>query len=233
MHILHTHGWHSLKNSSKQRSDFNQSDLLKIYRVANERSKYLSEIDDKLLSYGNVVQFCANSKKCAQQNSIKRNQILFWTYNQMGDLFMQKNLDTFEPQNYTLALEAYRNALEFSKQDEDQNEVLKKMRDIYLVLEDENGFFQTSNQMAQLLDDTLKAENFLKLADEASNKYQEAYFLEQALRFVKKENISLLEKCKDTLSLCARLLKIYKKVGLKTQAERIEVVKQQTQKIIH
>jgi len=208
-------------------------DLLKVYRQAFESAKYFSDTDDKLWGYSKVIDYCAKSKKCSDTQSKKRDQILFWTYNNIGDLFLQKNLDSFDFDNLNHALFAYQNALELSKDRENQTDVLKKMRDIYLVLEDKEGYFQTSSQMARLVDETLKAEMFMSLAEEANTKEAEAYFLEQALLFVDKENISFLQKCRHTLTLCDRLLKIYQKIGKRAEAIRIKQMKEQTQTLLH
>ena len=86
--------------------------------------------------------------------------------------------------------------------------------------------------MVELLDDALKIETFLGLADEASNKREEAYFLEQALRFVSDEKISVLKKCKNTMIICERLLEIYEKAGLKIDATRIALLKEQAGKML-
>ena len=41
-----------------------ESDLLKVYREADARAKYLNDTDEKLLGYHQVIEFCANSEKC-------------------------------------------------------------------------------------------------------------------------------------------------------------------------
>lgn len=215
------------------RSYLKESDLLKIYRKADNRAKSFSDIDEKLLSYGEVVSACATSKKCANESSIKRNQVLFWTYHHIGDLFLKKNLDHFEQNNNILALEAYQNALEFSKTNIEQTDTLKKMRDIYLSLEDEDSYFRTSSEMARLVDDALKAQTFLELAQSATSAEKEAYFLEQALKFVNKEDLSFLQKCKQKLVLCERLFEIYQKIGEFNKASQIKALQKQTQKFLH
>ncbi|MBR2299881.1 MAG: hypothetical protein IJ870_04835 [Alphaproteobacteria bacterium] len=222
-----------MKTARYERSYTKEADLLKAYRKAQNRAEYLSDVDDKLLSYGNVIAFCAASKKCLQKESTKRNQILFWTYHHIGDLFLKKNLERFEPSNNAFALEAYQNALELSKTTGEQTDTLKKMRDVYLLLEDENGYFQTSAEMARLVDDALKAQAFLELAQNATSAKQEAYFLEQALKFVNKEDISFLQKCRQTVVLCERLYEIYQKIGDFNKALEFKNIEQQTERLIN
>ena len=208
------------------------SDLLRAYRFANAHAQHVHDTDEKLFAYHNVLMFCANSKQCLENESIKKKQILFWTYLHMGDLFLQKNLDVFEQSNQTNALEAYQKALEFTDDEREQLAILTKIRDIYRNLQDGNKAFQTSVQMAKLLDDALKIETFLNLANEATSKKEEIYFLEQALQFVTQEKIATLKKCEHTLTICARLLKIYEKAGLKADLARIQTIKKETENIM-
>ena len=209
------------------------SDLLKTFRRADAAAKYLQDTDEKLLSYHSVLEICANSKKCLDSESIKKNQILFWTYARIGDLFLQKNLDSFETKNKINALNAYQNALEFSNNEDEQFEILEKIRDLYRDLEDAESLFKTSAQMALVVDDALKIQTFLRLARESPNQKQEAYFLEQALQFVTNEKIAFLRKCKDTLAICARLLEIYQTAGLKADEARIRALSIQAKEFLN
>lgn len=214
----------------KNRVYSQESDLLKTYRQAFESAKYLQDIDDKLLSYGNVIRFCAKNNRCAEKQSLKRDQILFWTYNNIGDLFLQKNLNHFEENNFHHALASYQNALEFSNSQNDQIDVLKKIRDIYLSFNNQKKADETSLKLAKYVDDALKVEMFLNLADNAQTKSEESYFLEQALNYVSNEKVSFLKQCQNKLYICARLLEIYQKAQLKNDILRIEDIKKQTLK---
>ncbi len=211
----------------------NESGLIKKYRQAFEASKNLSNIDDKLLGYDNVIRFCARHKSCLEKQSVKRNQVLFWTYKNIGDLFLQKNFDHFETLNFQNALSSYQNALEFSKDGEDQVEVLKKMRDIYDALGDEGAARSVSKELGRYLDDALKIDMFLNLANTSSNKTEESYFLEQALKYISDEKISFLKKCRGKLYICERLLQIYKKATNRADALRIEKIKNDTNKLLN
>ena len=211
----------------------NESALIKKYRQAFEASKHLSSIDDKLLGYDNVIRFCARHKSCLEKQSVKRNQVLFWTYNNIGDLFLQKNLDHFEMLNFQNALSSYQNALEFSKDDEDQVEVLKKIRDIYDALGDENAAKGVSKEISEYIDDALKIDMFLHLANTSSNKTEESYFLEQALKYISDEKISFLKKCRGKLYICERLLQIYQKALQHSDTLRIEKIRNETKQLLN
>lgn len=210
-----------------------ESDLLKRYKAANERAKYFSDIDDKLLEYNNVINFCAASKNCSRKNSLKRNQILLWTYENIADLFLQKNLNNFQTNNQLYALEYFENALSFARKDNEKIKILKKMRDIYQILSDQNGYYKISEELIKLIDDALKVDYFLELADLASNKTEEIFFLEQALKLVTPNKISKLKECEKTLIVCSRLLEIYEKADQKADILRIKNIKEETRKLIN
>jgi len=218
--------------SFEKRQFQRESDLLKVYREADARAKYLNDTDEKILDYHKVIGFCLNSEKCLENESIKKNQVLFWTYKHIGDLFLEKNIAAFDVTNTINALNAYHKALEFSKKDDETLNVLMKIRDIYVDLEDKNGMVQSSVEMVEILDDAFKIEMLLRLADEATNQKEEIYFLEQALKFVSDEKISVLKKCKNTLVICKRLLEIYQKAGLKADLARIEIVKKEADEML-
>lgn len=209
-----------------------EADLLKVYREADARAKYLNDTDEKILDYHKVIDFCLNSEKCLENESVKKNLVLLWTYKHIGDLFLEKNSDDFEKNNMLNALSAYQKALEFAKEENETLALLTKIRSVYQDLTDKNMSLQSTMNMVEILDDALKIETLLGLADEASNKREEAYFLEQALRFVSDEKISVLKKCRNTMIICERLLEIYEKVGLKTEAGRIALLKEQADKML-
>ncbi|MBO4284868.1 MAG: hypothetical protein J5895_01375 [Alphaproteobacteria bacterium] len=215
------------------RSFKNESDLLKKYREAVQRAKYLSDIDDKLLSYNEVINFCADSKKCAKTDSVKRNQVLFWTYNQLGDLFLQKNEADAAKNMYVYAVQYFQNALNFARSGEEEREVLQKMLDVYGVLNDEYNYKKTFEALALVSDDVFRRQAFLALADSARDLHQEAYYLEKALNYIDKENMTLLEKCKDNFDICARLLEIYQALGNEKSEARIKEIKQKAGQILN
>lgn len=216
----------------RKRSFQKESDLLKVYREADARAKYLNDTDEKLLSFNKVIDFCSNSEKCLENRGVKKNQILFWTYKRIGDLFLQKNADAFERQNNFNALAAYQKALEFSNAEDETLNILMKIRDIYADLEDKNGIMQSRVEITAILDDAFKIEMLLDLANKSESRKEEIYFLEQALKFASKEKISVLKKCKNTLVICDRLLAIYEKANAKADLARIEAVKKEAREIL-
>lgn len=211
----------------------NSSDLLKMYRVAFEKVKYLQDIDDKLLAYNEVINYCANSKLCLVDDSIKRNQILFWTYNNIGDMFLARNSDVPETNNYVYAVQYYQNALSFTKSSGEKFSTLEKIAHVYGELHDEKMWQKTLEQMVFETEDGLKRQAFVELAQKTDDLKLKAKYLENALNFIVDENVSALSKCQNTLKICAYLLEIYKVNGNKKAYARIKELQKNTLELLN
>jgi len=209
------------------------NDLMKMYRMAYEKAKYLPDIDDKLLAFNEVINYCANSKLCLADDSIKRNQILFWTYNNIGDMFLERNNHEPHADNYIYAVQYFQNALEFGKTSEDKQQTLEKMAHVYGELQDEDGWQRTMEQIALSREDAMKRQSFVALAHETDDVRLQAKYLEYALNFVTKENVSVLEKCRNTLDICARLLDIYSFTRDYKSHERIKNLQKSTLELLN
>ena len=210
----------------KKRPYDSESDLLKVYRRAFQSAKFFADPDDKLLSYNGVIQYCTKHQKCLEDQGVKHHQILFWTYNNIGDIFLQKNIKSFLLENCFNALDAYQTALGFSKENQDQTIVLRKILDIYKTLEDVHAATQITLKLAELIDGALKIETLLNLADQSVLAEQKSSFLEQALFLITKENTSFLKNCQNTLTLCEKLLEIYRKAETRAGGYQARIVKQ-------
>ena len=209
------------------------NDLVKIYRAAAERVKYLQDIDDKLLAYNEVITYCAHAKQCIADDSVKRNQILFWTYSNIGDMFLERNTHTPMADNYLYAVQYYENALEFCKTESDKHHTLEKLAHVYGELQDEKSWRKTVEQIALSQDNLYKRQAFVELADTTDDIRLQAKYLEYALDFITAENISILEKCQNTLSICARLLEIYAAAKSKTNYERVKELQKKTLELLN
>lgn len=203
-------------------------DLLKVYKAAYEKAKYINDFDEKILAFNEVINYCAASKLCVEDDSTKRNQVLFWTYNNIGDIFVEKNTKELNDENYVYALQYYNNALEFLNSNENKKAVLEKIAFIYTELQDEDARIKTLEQIAMVEDDNMKRQAFVELANGTDNLNLQAKYLENALNYITYENISVLEKCKNTLDICARLLDIYEYTNAKADYERIKTLQKNT-----
>lgn len=215
--------------SLKRKPFENSQDLLKIYRMAYEKAKYVKDFDEKILAFNDVINYCADSKLCVEDDSKKRNQVLFWTYNNIGDVFVEKNTKELNDENYFYALQYYNNALEFLSSDENKKSVLEKIAFIYGELQDDMSRQKTLEQIVMVEPDSMKRQAFVELAKVTDDVKLQAKYLENALNYVTYENVSVLEKCKNTLDICAWLLEIYEHIPKSnSDYERIKTLQKNT-----
>ena len=208
-------------------------DLMKVYRMAFEKAKYLKDFDEKILAFNEVIDYCASSKVCVEEDTVKRNQILFWTYNNIGDIFLEKNNSEINNENYVYALQYYQNAIEFLNSAAEKKNVLEKISHIYLELQDEKSWQKTLEQMALIEDDDMKRQAFVNLANTTDDIKLQSQYLENALNYVIYENISFLEKCKNTLYICDRLLFIYEQTKSTSDYDRIRTLQKNTLSLLN
>ena len=212
-----------------QFSEFeNAQDLLKVYKSAYEKAKYLKDFDEKILAFNEVITYCAASQLCVEDDSKKRNQILFLAYNSIGDIFIEKNTIELQDENYIYALQYFNNALEFLDSPESKKPILEKIAFIYAELSEEELRQKTLEQIALNEEDEMKRQAFILLANGTDDVKLQSKYLENALNYVTYENVSVLEKCKNTLDICARLLDIYEYSGEKSDYERIKILQENT-----
>lgn len=210
----------------------NAQDLLKVYRAAYEKAKYLKDSDEKIFAFNEVINYCAESKLCAEDDTLKRNQVLFWTYNNIGDVFLEKNQVEYTDENYIYALEYFKNAIEFINMPDYKKSVLEKIAHIYSELADEKSWRKTLEQMANLEPEDMKRQAFVELANGTDDIKLQAMYLEKALNYVTYENISVMEKCKNTLDICQRLLAIYTQTNDTVNYGRISDLQKSTLELL-
>lgn len=210
----------------------NAQDLLKVYRAAYEKSKYIKDADEKILAFNEVINYCAASKICVEADTSKRNQVLFWTYNNIGDIFIEKNNSEFNDENYVYALEYYKNALEFLNLPEYKKAILKKIAEIYSKLQDDKSWRKTLEQIVSLEPEDMKRQAFVELANGTDDIKLQTMYLENALNYITYENVSILEKCKNTLEICERLLHIYEQTNRVRDYNRIKELQKSTMELL-
>lgn len=206
--------------------------LLKAYRQAHKRADLMLDIDDKVLAYNNIINYCTSRSECRNDESIKHHQILFWTYNNIGDMFMIKNAKHPNRQNYLQALQYYHDSLSFAHTASEKRATLEKIAHIYTEMHDETGRRKILEQIAISEENCMKRQAFTELAKQTDDIKLQAKYLEYALTFVMAENISVLEKGENILKICARLLHIYKHTKSGKHYRRIKELEQNTRELL-
>ena len=75
------------------------------------------------VEYGKVVDFCDNDEACHLENSLKRNMLLFWSYDNMAE-------DEVGHKQFTRAIELWQKAKDLLKSPEMRVELGQKMLDM-------------------------------------------------------------------------------------------------------
>lgn len=206
--------------------------LLKAYRKAHKQADLMPDIDDKVMAYNNIINYCTNLAECRNDESIKHHQILFWTYNNIGDMFMIKNAQHPNRQNYLQALQYYYDSLPFAHTVSEKRATLEKIAYIYTEMQDEPNYLKILEQIAILEENCMKRQAFTELAKQTYDIKLQAKYLEYALTFVMAENVSVLEKGENILKICSRLLQIYKHTKSSKHYRRIKELEQNTRELL-
>ena len=95
------------------------------YKKAAEAVTRLELWQDKLTAWQMVADFCCDGGNCPLESKPARDTVLFWTYNNMGNLAAENDPDV------SRAVEYYRNALPFSPRQYDRITVYRKIARLY------------------------------------------------------------------------------------------------------
>lgn len=187
--------------------------LLGVYRTAFEKASRSDDPDVKISAYGQVVNFCGESRSCRIDESIKRNRVMYWSFNNLGDAFILKNREnngTAREQNYQLAIAYYREALNLARDDAEKINSLKKIAEVYKCLEDAESLSRTEEDIVESLGDEYKRQGYVSLAASREDQGEKSEWLEKALEYVTKEEVSFLTKCRNTLAIGEMLADSYR-----------------------
>ncbi len=220
---------------AKQLSD-KAAMLLQTYKKANDIVSKSNSLDDRVLAYNEVINFCMNSPECRNEDNIKRNTILYWAYHNMADALVKKNYD--KPQkkvnsdHYFDALKYYNSALSLSSSNFEKIETLGKISDVHRKLGDVKSWMDIRKGLIEYFDNDQKRRAYAELADEAEEIDHRIDLLEHSLNYVKHEKLPAKEKCENTLAICASLMLYYEQKSDEVNLARIEHLAMQTEALI-
>lgn len=201
----------------------NPGDLLRVYRKAFERASGNKNPDVKIDAFSEVVNYCDSSQACRIDDSIKRNMVMFWTYNNLGDAWVAKTYQnpTEKNINFSQALDCYREAVRAARDNAEKINSLQRIASIYRHIEDHENLAKTREQIVEALSDEYKRLGYMRLVQTGADSTKNTEWLEQALNYVTKEEVSFLNKCQNTLTICDQLAKNYRKLGDKVNLKRV------------
>ena len=117
------------------------------YKKAAEAVTRLELWQDKLTAWQMVADFCRDGGNCPLESKPARDTVLFWTYNNMGNLAAENDPDV------SRAVEYYRNALPFSPRQYDRITVYRKIARLYKQAGDIAAWLETVKQIVRKEED--------------------------------------------------------------------------------
>ena len=206
--------------------------LLQKYSHALNQVEKNSDIEQKLSAFNDVLSFCSKDLSCLNDNSRKRDMVLYWTYKNIGDILMEKT-DKEKSSDYTGAKENYQRALNFSRNSEEKISVLERLTHLYEKSGDTANLYNVKDLLAETYPNFQKREAFENLADSVADVTRKIYFLEKALDFVKNENVATITRGENTMRICEKLRTIYAEKKDYANLARIEELRRNTSYLIH
>jgi len=203
-------------------------DVFHQYRLATQAAALAGTPDQEADAYMRVVRYCEDNHLCSSDESVKRNSVMFWSYNNIGDALVRKHQRFLgyknATQDYRLAIENYTKALRSARDGAEKVSTLNKIAKAYKLMGNKNLWLKTHEQIIGELAEEYKYAAYLKLAKKAGHFEQAVLLLENALTHVMQTKRSVLQKFRDLLDVCAQLLPLYHKLRLQDDEKRIQAL---------
>ena len=101
--------------------------IVQAYRLATEEIDDSDNLEQKIDAASKVIVFCAETDSCRLYDSIKKNQIMYWSYINRAKAYLDKNGEESDckyfRRNYIRALKNYNEALAFAVSENDVRDV--------------------------------------------------------------------------------------------------------------
>lgn len=209
-----------------------KDDILHYYRLASQQAALARNPEEEIAAYNRVVNFCEKTEVCRLDDSIKRNSVMFWSYNNIGDALMKKSRRGFRykaaAEDCRQAVQSYSSALYSARDSAEKISTLNKIAQAYRQMGDKNSWIETEEKIIENLAEEYKCAAYLRLADQAGNPHQSIDLLEKALDFVLHQEVSVLVKCRDILEITSRLTGQYHRVKNTSEEKRLKKLQYRT-----
>lgn len=216
--------------------DIAPKSIVQAYRLANEEIENPKSPEQKIRAASRFIEFCRKSETCRLDNSIKRNQLLFWSYVRRAKAYLDKNRDGFDGgkmrENCVQALMNYSDALGVAVNQSDAYTVLDRMALLCERLGDFDNVIEIRLQEAALLPAEERYDLYVCLAEAATTDEAKVRIWEKALLAVNDRQVSLAAKCRNITDICERLAEIYNRSGDAENLRRVSVLKADAEEIL-
>ena len=212
------------------------NDILHYYRLASQQAALAQTPEEEAAAYRQGVNFCEDSRVCRLDDSIKRNSVMFWSYNNIGDALLKKGRSLLgfkaASKNYAEVLHSYDQALHSARDAAEKISTLNKMAQTYRLMGDKENWIKTEEKVIENLADSFKRPAYLKLAEQADDLSLAAALTEKALDYVLAETVSLRQKFRNLLDICSRLEKLYRRLKDGRNRTRLLELKRKTVRLL-
>lgn len=209
-------------NGEKGSSETNR-DILQAYRAANEIAQKSHNPDEEIAAYNDVINLGLNRPG---GDDVKRNMIMYWAYNNIGDALMNKSVNreahAVDARAFNASVESYLNSLHFARDNLEKISVLNRIAENYKYLGDEFKWCEYKEKMIANMRPEEKREAYAELAHELKNTDLAIDIYNEALNFVSAEEVSFFAKCLNTLEICEILLRLYQQKNDTANVNRIK-----------
>lgn len=207
-------------------------DLLQYYRVAVQQASSTGNAEEQINAFRRVVDYNQTIGGCPDDDGLKCNQVMFWTYNNLGDVLIKNNRRLFRVRknkaDYVQAIQYYRQALMFARDRGEKSTVLRKMADVHQLAGDKAAWLRVQEAIVAQLPEERKSQAYHHLSGLYEAKPRGIFLLEKALEFTAKEEVSVLVKCQNILTICDELKDRYRQVQDFANQQRIEELSYRT-----
>lgn len=98
--------------------------LMQAFRVARQAADNSHDVDERIEAYSSVIDFCTRTEVCRMEQSIKKQTLMFWVYDRLGEAFAEKK-------DVVNAVDAFSKSFVLARNDKQKNFVLKKFAALY------------------------------------------------------------------------------------------------------
>ena len=223
-----------LQNGEIQNSGVNvpPQSWLQHYRVAVQRAASAGNADEQINAYQQIVDYNRAVGGCPVDEGITCNQVMYWTYNSLGDTLIKKNWRIFKLRknkpDYAQAINYYRQALAAARDNNEKSAVLQKMAKVYQLAGDREAWLRVQEAIIAQLPDERKSQAYYHLSGQYGTKPRGIFLLEKALDFTTREEVSVLVKCQNILTICDDLKNRYRQAQDFANQQRIEELSYRT-----
>lgn len=120
--------------------------IMQAYRIANRQAAAAENYEDKIRAFDKVINFCSRTASCRLEPSLKRNVLLYWAYDKVGQAYRDKH----EPE---AAIDYFQKGLTYARNDREKEKMLGRLAEV----------LQQSGEIALGLETLLEAANFSQM----------------------------------------------------------------------